>query len=339
MCHTPSLGAVLARVEGVSIGVLRRLMECREFSFRSDNQRAENACPLCVFRGCWRLEHEVESRIRSSAHEGPERFSGVHRDGAPRRPWAGPCLERRACSAAALLRRLLQNCGRCAKRRRAAPSIWRLQKLTSRTKRARCASRNGETLAGLMTRAGASPARGERRARLDRATFTIRAGCGRASRSIFSSRAATAQAQLTGVAFRSEPGASVTANRTTAGGFAARQVLMPLTFEIARIAAPVETSLYASALAHRRHRSRRSPRWPMRSRTTSTSSATCGRATISNWCSSASTTTKATRCAPANCCSSRWNRAAAPRDFYRSWRPAIRAPIGTTPTARARGAS
>jgi murein DD-endopeptidase MepM/ murein hydrolase activator NlpD len=58
------------------------------------------------------------------------------------------------------------------------------------------------------------------------------------------------QAQLTGIAFRSEPGASVTANRTTAGGFAAREVLMPLTFEITRIAASVETSLYASALAH-----------------------------------------------------------------------------------------
>jgi murein DD-endopeptidase MepM/ murein hydrolase activator NlpD len=42
----------------------------------------------------------------------------------------------------------------------------------------------------------------------------------------------------------------VTANRTNAGGFAARQVLMPVSFEIARIAAPVETSLYASALAH-----------------------------------------------------------------------------------------
>ncbi|MEZ6024435.1 MAG: peptidoglycan DD-metalloendopeptidase family protein, partial [Hyphomonadaceae bacterium] len=37
-------------------------------------------------------------------------------------------------------------------------------------------------------------------------------------------------------------------NRTTAGDFAAREVLMPLTFEIARISAPVETSLYASAL-------------------------------------------------------------------------------------------
>jgi murein DD-endopeptidase MepM/ murein hydrolase activator NlpD len=41
----------------------------------------------------------------------------------------------------------------------------------------------------------------------------------------------------------------VTVNRTTSGGFAAREVLMPVTFEIARIAAPVHSSLYASALA------------------------------------------------------------------------------------------
>lgn len=55
--------------------------------------------------------------------------------------------------------------------------------------------------------------------------------------------------ELTGVAFRSEPGASVIASRTTSGGFEVREVLMPVTFEIARIAAPVETNLYSSALA------------------------------------------------------------------------------------------
>jgi murein DD-endopeptidase MepM/ murein hydrolase activator NlpD len=51
------------------------------------------------------------------------------------------------------------------------------------------------------------------------------------------------------VAFRSDPGASVTANLLSSGGFAARQVQMPLNFEIARISAPVDTSLYSSALA------------------------------------------------------------------------------------------
>jgi murein DD-endopeptidase MepM/ murein hydrolase activator NlpD len=102
---------------------------------------------------------------------------------------------------------------------------------------------NGETLAGLLTRAGAT--RAEANAALASLTGVYdprRIRPGQAVSLFFS------DAQLTGVAFRSEPGASVTANRTTAGDFAAREVLMPLTFEIARIAAPVETSLYASAL-------------------------------------------------------------------------------------------
>lgn len=102
---------------------------------------------------------------------------------------------------------------------------------------------NGETLAGLLTRAGAS--RGETNAALASLTGVydprrIRPG---QSISLFFS-----DAELTGVAFRSEPGASVTANRTTDGAFAAREVLMPLTFENARIAATVDTSLYATAL-------------------------------------------------------------------------------------------
>jgi murein DD-endopeptidase MepM/ murein hydrolase activator NlpD len=108
---------------------------------------------------------------------------------------------------------------------------------------------NGETLASLIARAGASSA--------DASAATASIGSvddprrlrpGQSISLFFSRR--TGQAQLTGVAFRSAPGASVTANRTNAGGFAARQVLMPVSFEIARIAAPVETSLYASALAH-----------------------------------------------------------------------------------------
>ncbi len=103
---------------------------------------------------------------------------------------------------------------------------------------------NGETLAGVLTRAGAS--RAEANAALASLTGVydprrIRPG---QSVSLFFS-----DAQLTGVAFRSEPGASVTANRTTAGAFAAREVLMPLTFENAHISAEVETSLYSTALS------------------------------------------------------------------------------------------
>jgi len=106
---------------------------------------------------------------------------------------------------------------------------------------------NGETLAGLLSRAGAS------RAEMTAALGSIadvydprRLRPGQPVSLFFDRR--SGDARLTGVAFRSEPGASVTANRTTAGDFAAREVLMPVTFEIARIAAPVETSLYASAL-------------------------------------------------------------------------------------------
>jgi murein DD-endopeptidase MepM/ murein hydrolase activator NlpD len=103
---------------------------------------------------------------------------------------------------------------------------------------------NGETLAGLLTRYGAS--RAEASAALASLTGVYdarRLRPGQAISLFFS------DAELTGVAFRSEPGASVTANRTTAGAFAAREVLMPLTFENARIAAAVDGSLYSTALA------------------------------------------------------------------------------------------
>jgi murein DD-endopeptidase MepM/ murein hydrolase activator NlpD len=106
---------------------------------------------------------------------------------------------------------------------------------------------NGETLAGLLVRAGASST--ETNAALASIADVYNPRRLRPGQpvSLFFDRR-SGNARLTGVAFRSEPGASVTANRTTAGDFAAREVLMPVTFEIARIAAPVETSLYASAL-------------------------------------------------------------------------------------------
>jgi len=106
---------------------------------------------------------------------------------------------------------------------------------------------SGETLAGLLTRAGAS--RGESNAALSSISDVYDPRRLRPGQpiSLFFHRQGE-QAQLTGVAFRSAPGASVTANRTVAGQFAAREVLMPVTFEIARIAAAVDTSLYASAL-------------------------------------------------------------------------------------------
>ncbi len=106
----------------------------------------------------------------------------------------------------------------------------------------------GETFVGLLTRAGASPVEASTAiASIAGVYDTRRIRPGQPINLIFERRGPE-EARLTAVAFRSEPGASVTANRTVAGSFAAREVLMPLTFEIARIAAPVRTSLYGTAL-------------------------------------------------------------------------------------------
>ena len=107
---------------------------------------------------------------------------------------------------------------------------------------------NGETWAGLLTRAGASSSDASAALNSIADVYNPRRLRPGQAISLYFQRD-EGEAQLTGVAFRSEPGASVTANRTTAGGFEAREVQMPLTFEIARIAAPVDTSLYSSALA------------------------------------------------------------------------------------------
>lgn len=106
---------------------------------------------------------------------------------------------------------------------------------------------NGETLAGLLARAGASSSDTNAALTSIADVYNPRRLRPGQAISLYFQRDG-AQARLTGVAFRSEPGASVAANRTAAGGFEAREVQMPLTFEIARIAAPVETSLYSSAL-------------------------------------------------------------------------------------------
>ncbi|MBK8542947.1 MAG: peptidoglycan DD-metalloendopeptidase family protein [Caulobacteraceae bacterium] len=107
---------------------------------------------------------------------------------------------------------------------------------------------NGETVAGLLARAGASSSDTNAAMSSISDVYNPRRLRPGQAISLYFQRDG-ADAQLTGIAFRSEPGASVTANRTTTGGFEAREVQMPLTFEIARIAAPVETSLYSSALA------------------------------------------------------------------------------------------
>jgi murein DD-endopeptidase MepM/ murein hydrolase activator NlpD len=106
----------------------------------------------------------------------------------------------------------------------------------------------GDTFASLLTRAGATA--DEANAAIASLadvynTRHLRVGL---PISLYFEHEGPAEARLVGLAFRSEPGASVTANRVAEGGFAARQVLMPLTYEIARIAATVDKSLYASAM-------------------------------------------------------------------------------------------
>ena len=54
--------------------------------------------------------------------------------------------------------------------------------------------------------------------------------------------------RLTGLAFRADPGASVTVSRTSAGGFVARELQVPTTFDVARLIATVDGSIYQAAL-------------------------------------------------------------------------------------------
>lgn len=54
--------------------------------------------------------------------------------------------------------------------------------------------------------------------------------------------------RLTGLSFRSQPGAVVSVSLAYDGAYRARQILTPLTFEIARVAGKVDTSLYDAAI-------------------------------------------------------------------------------------------
>jgi murein DD-endopeptidase MepM/ murein hydrolase activator NlpD len=107
----------------------------------------------------------------------------------------------------------------------------------------------GETFAGLLLRAGATQTDASAAIASMSEVFDPRAlRPGQAITVVLDKPQAQDEARLTGLSFRSQPGASIAASRTATGAFAARQVLMPLTFEIARIAGPVHDSLYQSAL-------------------------------------------------------------------------------------------
>ncbi len=66
---------------------------------------------------------------------------------------------------------------------------------------------------------------------------------------VFFEPTAQGELHLAGLAFHSEPGASVTVSRARDGSFLARQVLMPLTQDVARLVARVDGSISQSAIA------------------------------------------------------------------------------------------
>jgi len=104
----------------------------------------------------------------------------------------------------------------------------------------------GENLQQLLTRAGASPSDASvALASIGSVYNPRRLETGDAINVSFTR--ANGAPKLSGVAFRSEPGSSVTASRTEGGAFISRQVQMPVSFEIARISQPVEQGLYATA--------------------------------------------------------------------------------------------
>ncbi len=109
--------------------------------------------------------------------------------------------------------------------------------------------KRGDTFASLLDRAGAAPAEASAVIASIANVYNTRLLRPGLPVNLYFHRQGENEARLVGLAFRSEPGASVTANRLAGGGFAAREVLMPVTYEIARVAATVESSLYASALA------------------------------------------------------------------------------------------
>ena len=103
-----------------------------------------------------------------------------------------------------------------------------------------------ETFAALLTRAGASAQDVNAALAAVTKVYNPRQVHTNQAFNIYFTRTGGG-ARLNGLAFRSDPGSSVTVDRTLTG-FTARELQMPLSFEIARISAPVENGLYATAL-------------------------------------------------------------------------------------------
>lgn len=105
----------------------------------------------------------------------------------------------------------------------------------------------GETLAQALRRAGATPEESRAVSAQLEAVTDVTDVPADLPVTVYFERAGS-QPRLTGVSFRSEPGAVVSVNLAHDGLYRARQIFMPLTFEIARAAGKVESSLYDAAI-------------------------------------------------------------------------------------------
>ena len=107
----------------------------------------------------------------------------------------------------------------------------------------------GESLARVLTRAGATARDAQAAAASISEVFDPRRIRPGVPVNVVFLQDSAAPPRLSGLAFRSAPGMTVTVNRLNAGRFNARQVAMPLTYERTRILARVESSLHDAAVA------------------------------------------------------------------------------------------
>jgi hypothetical protein len=106
---------------------------------------------------------------------------------------------------------------------------------------------SSETLFGLLTRAGVSSGEAQGAVAAVARVYNLnRMRPGHPVSLYFERKGAVAE--LRGISFRSATDSSIIVTRALSGGFEAHEMSMTITFEIARIAAPVQTSLYATAL-------------------------------------------------------------------------------------------
>jgi murein DD-endopeptidase MepM/ murein hydrolase activator NlpD len=106
----------------------------------------------------------------------------------------------------------------------------------------------GESLALLLSRAGADWSEVNRAVTAVSPVFNPRRVRPGQEVSVYLKRA-EGKLTLSGFSFRSDPGAAVTVSRVYSGEFIAREILTPVTFEVARVRGKVTSSLYEDAVA------------------------------------------------------------------------------------------